>query len=228
MRIGEKVPDFSVVHSLKNKARWLKANDEAMARWISNFLSPPVVGGLLAVGFVVFIAPEPGMLWRWLMLSLPLITLPPLAYVVWLVRRGELADIHMPHRQARLKPLSVIMTWLLVCTLFLHAKGAPRSLDLFLLATLFQIGLLSLVTLFWQISFHSATISAAAAAAVAVGGTTVWPLTISLLVPLVGWSRVRLRRHTFRQVTAGCLVGIVVALLMLVGISPYVFIAEAS
>jgi hypothetical protein len=215
-----------VFRSLKTRAHWLKAHDESIARWVSNVLNPPAIAGCLAIGFVAFIAPDPRINWRWLALSLPLTLLPPLAYVVWLVHRGELADIHMPHRQSRLKPLSVIMAWLLLCTVLLHNWGAPPALDLLLLAVLLQVGILSLVTLFWQISFHSATISAAAATAVAVGGTTVWPITITLLVPLVGWSRVRLRRHTFRQVTAGCLIGALVALLMLVGISPHLLTTE--
>lgn len=217
-----------VVRTLKNRAYWLKAQDEAVARWVSNVLSPPVVASFLAVGFVAFVVPDPGMLWRWLALSLPLISLPPLAYVIWLVRRGELADIHMPYRQSRLKPLSVIMTWLLMCTILLNNWGAPPALTLLLVAVLFQVGVLSLVTLFWQISFHTATMSAAAATAVAVGGATVWPITITLLVPLVGWSRVRLRRHTFRQVTVGCLVGALVALLMLVGFSPYLLTPDTG
>jgi membrane-associated phospholipid phosphatase len=215
-----------VIRSCKNKAFWLRAHDEAIARWVSNVLCPPVVASFLVFGFVAFIAPDPRALWRWLVLSLPLISLPPLAYVVWLVRRGELVDIHMPHRESRIKPLSVIMTWLLICILLLHNWGAPPALDFLLVAVLFQVGVLSLVTLFWQISFHSATISAAAATAVAVGGTTVWPITITLLVPLVGWSRVRLRRHTFRQVTAGCVIGTLIALLVLVGLSRYIFMAE--
>jgi membrane-associated phospholipid phosphatase len=125
-------------------------------------------------------------------------------------------------------PLGVMMVWLLICIVLLHSWGAPRALDLFLMAALFQIGVLSLVTFFWQISFHSATISAAAATAVAIGGTTMWPITITLLVPLVGWSRVRLRRHTFRQVTAGCLVGTIIALLMLIGLSPHTLTVDGS
>jgi hypothetical protein len=145
-----------------------------------------------------------------------------------LVRRGELGDIHMPVRETRLKPLSVMMVWLLFCTLMLKKWDAPRSLDLLLLAVLFQLSVLSLITLFWQISFHSAAISAAAATAVAIGGTTAWPITITLLVPLVGWSRVRLRRHTLRQVTAGCLVGAILALLVLVGLLPFALSAEAK
>ena len=217
-----------VIRTLKYRAYWLKTQDEVIARWVSNVLSPPVVASFLAVGFVAFVVPDPGLLWRWLALSMPLISLPPLAYVIWLVRRGELADIHMPYRQSRLKPLSVIMSWLLICMLLLNNWGAPPALNLLLAAVLFQVGVLSLVTLFWQISFHSATMSAAAATAVAVGGATVWPITITLLVPLVGWSRVRLRRHTLRQVTVGCLVGTLVVLLMLLCLSPYALTHETS
>lgn len=219
---------FSVIDLTRQKALWLKTHDEAVARWISNVVSPPVVGGCLAVAFVAFLVPEPGMAWRWLLLSLPLVSLPPLAYVVWLVRRGELADIHMPHRRTRLKPLIVMMSWMLTCGILLQNWGAPQALFLFLMAVLLQVSLLSLVTLFWKISFHSATISAAAAAAVALGGVTTWPITITLLVPLVSWSRVRLRRHTLRQVTVGCAVGTLVALLMLVGLGPYALVAQSS
>jgi membrane-associated phospholipid phosphatase len=136
-------------------------------------------------------------------------------YVAWLVRRGELVDIHMPHRRRRLKPLSVTLAWLLICVTLLHHWGAPRSLTLFLQGVLFLIAVLTLVTLVWKISFHSAAISAAATAAVALRGTTIWPLTIILLVPLVGWARVHLGRHTLMQVTAGSLAGAVIAILML-------------
>ena len=219
---------FPLIHWLKSKASWVRTHDEAIARWVSNLLSPPVVGSFLVVGLIAFVIPDPGTLWRWLALTLPLASLPPLAYVLWLVRRGDLADIHMPHRRARLKPLSAIMIWLFACFILLHKLGAPPVIGFFLLTGLLQIGVLSLVTLFWQISFHSATISAAAATVLALGGVTTWPITVTLLVPLVGWSRVRLRRHTLKQVTAGCVVGIAVALLMLIGLSPLVFAPEGG
>jgi hypothetical protein len=220
--------NFWIRGGLKAKAHWLSAHDEAIARWVSNVLSPPLIAGLLAIGFARFVVPNPDMLWRWLLLSVPLISLPPLVYVIWLVRRGELADIHMPHRRSRIKPLGVITTWLLLCIVLLSRWGAPAALNLFLVGTLVQIGILSLVTLFWQISFHSAVISAAAASSVAIGGATLWPIIISLLVPLVGWSRVRLRRHTFRQVTAGCVVGTLVALALILGLWPCFLSAETG
>ena len=66
--------------------------------------------------------------------------------------------------------------------------------------------------LFWKISFHGATITAAATATVLVAGSSAWP--VLLLVPLVGWARVRLERHTPRQVIFGTLVGALIALIL--------------
>jgi len=73
-------------------------------------------------------------------------------------------------------------------------------------------GVLGIVTLFWKISFHGAAISAAATATVMMAGSWTWP--VMLLVPLVGWSRIRLLRHTPRQVLYGSLVGGLIALMM--------------
>jgi membrane-associated phospholipid phosphatase len=87
--------------------------------------------------------------------------------------------------------------------------------EFFVLAAIVMIGILSLVTLFYKISFHGATISAAATVTLMVAGSSAWP--IMLLVPLVGWARVRLERHTPRQVIFGSLVGALIALILVHG-----------
>ena len=64
---------FSRVYTVKNKALWLKAHDEAMARWVSNVLCPPVVATFFAIAFVSYIVPDPRMSWRWMAFALLLI-----------------------------------------------------------------------------------------------------------------------------------------------------------
>ena len=81
----------------------------------------------------------------------------------------------------------------------------------FVLAAAILMGILSLVTLFWKISFHGAAISAAATTTMMMAGSYAWPVV--LLVPLVGWARIRLKRHTLRQVIYGSLVGALIALI---------------
>jgi membrane-associated phospholipid phosphatase len=151
----------------------------------------------------------------WLFGLMPLLVLPPLGYLLWLVRRGKLADIYMPERETRLRPLTLMMVWLLICWALIRHWEAPTIVEMFVLAATVMIGVLSLVTLFWKISFHGATITAAATATVLVAGSSAWP--VMLLVPLVGWARVRLERHTPRQVIFGSLVGALIALILVHG-----------
>jgi membrane-associated phospholipid phosphatase len=193
------------------------AYETALARFISNFISPPLVGILTAIAFIYYTVPQPQTVLFWLAWALPLICLPPLAYVIWLVRTGELADIHMPDRSSRIKPLTVILGWSIISLLTLHFLGAPAVLILVMVATMAYMMVMSAVTLFWKISFHSSAVAAAASVGlVASGLTTGWTLSALMLIPIVGWARVRLRRHTLSQVLAGCMAGMGMGLILLI------------
>lgn len=207
--------------SIKNSLNLIKNNDEAIARWISHVISPHIVGVVITSAMALQYSPDPIMALLWLAGLMPLLVLPPLGYLVWLVRRGKLADIYMPERETRLRPLTLMMVWLLACLGMIRYWEAPVMVELFVLAATVMIGILSVVTLFWKISFHGATITAAATATVLVAGSSAWP--VMLLVPLVGWARVRLERHTPRQVIFGSLVGALIALILVHGVILRVF-----
>jgi membrane-associated phospholipid phosphatase len=194
----------------------LRAREEIIARWISNLFCPPQVGVLAAFVFLFYAAPDPRSVWPWVALTIPLITLPPLAYVFWLMRKGELADFHMPSRRSRMKPLSLMVVWGGTCILLLRFWGAPRVLIVILLTALAYMIVLSIITLFWKISFHSTAISAAASVGLVTSGFTGWSVTIALLIPVVAWARAYLRRHTLTQIAAGCFVGTSIGLLILI------------
>lgn len=198
--------------SLKSALDMIKNNDEAIARWISHVVSPHVVGVVLTSAVALAYSDNPLQIFTWLLLLLPMIVIPPLGYVSWLVSIGKLEDIYMPNRERRLGPLTVLMIWLLICLGLMRYWQAPLIVEIFVLATTVMIGVLGLVTLFWKISFHGATISAAATATVIVAGLTAWP--VMLLIPLVGWARVRLKRHTTGQVICGSIVGVLIAIVL--------------
>lgn len=207
---------LSVSPSIKKSLKLIKKHDEAIARWISHVVSPHIVGVVLTSAVALQYSPNPVEALLWLVGLMPLLVLPPIGYLLWLVRRGTLADIYMPERETRLRPLTLIMVWALVCLLLAQHWQAPPVVEFFVVAAIVLTGILSLVTLFWKISFHGATISAAATATLMVAGSSAWPMM--LLVPLVGWARVRLKRHTLRQVIYGSLVGALIALLLVHGI----------
>ncbi|GAB4437602.1 MAG: phosphatase PAP2 family protein [Anaerolineae bacterium] len=206
----------AIVSSTKNRINTLKQHDEAVARWISHVISPHVVGIILTAVFAFQYGDNPWITLAWLAVLLPLIILPPFSYVLWLVHTGSLEDIYMPRRETRMRPLVVMMLWLAVCLGLIRYWAAPPVVEAIVMTSLVLLGVLSVVTLFWKISFHGATISAAATATVMMAGSWTWP--IMLLVPLVGWSRIRLLRHTPRQVIYGSLVGAFLALIMVHGV----------
>jgi membrane-associated phospholipid phosphatase len=175
-------------------------------------VSPHIVGVVLTSAIALRYGDKPFEILLWLILILPLIVLPPLIYVLWLVHKGTLKDIYMPQREARFWPLTVLLIWLLVCLGLIHYWQVPVIVEIFVLATTVLVGVLGLITLFWKISFHGATITAAVTTTVMLAGYSAWP--VILLVPLVGWARIRLKRHTPRQVIYGSLVGAVIAMVL--------------
>ncbi len=195
--------------SLKKSANIIKNHDKAIARWISHLISPHIVGIVLISVMAFRFSDTPWSILLWLALLIPLLVGPPLIYLFWLVHRGAIEDIYMPRRETRLRPLAVLMVWLLLCLGLIRYWQAPPIVEQFIWSAGILMAILGLVTFFWKISFHGAAISAAATTTVMVAGSSAWP--VMLLVPLVGWARVRLNRHTPRQVIYGSLLGALIA-----------------
>jgi hypothetical protein len=141
----------------------------------------------------------------WSSLYILLADLLPLAYLVRLVRQGKVGDLHVAIRDQRLRPLMVMLACMALAFAAAIALGAPRPLSVFLGLGLVQGVLLTVVTVFWQISFHAAA-AAAMVCAVAVVYGTLAALFLTPILLIVAWARLRLKRHTFRQIVAGAAV----------------------
>lgn len=160
----------------------------------------------LAIGLTASTLPDPGA-WMWASIYVLIALLAPLLYLVWLVQRGKVTDLDVQRRKQRMRPLVVTVACLGVAWLTLVVGLAPDSL-IVLAAALWLQGLaILIVTSCWKISVH---VTAAAGAATVIAGLfgTLWPLFFG--VPLIAWSRVRLRRHTLLQTAAGALLGRVI------------------
>jgi membrane-associated phospholipid phosphatase len=207
---------YSLLNSTKRSVAIIRAKDESLARLVSHVISPHVVGIVLTTIMAFQYGENPWETLGWLALLVPMVSLPPFLYVVWLVHTGTLEDIYMPRRETRTRPLVVMIIWIIICLGLIRYWHAPVVVETLLVIGLGLRGVVSVVTLFWKSSFHGATISAAAMTTMMTAGTWTWP--VMLLVPLVGWSRVRLTRHTPRQVIYGSLVGALIALVLVYGI----------
>ena len=105
------------------------------------------------------------------------------------------------------------MGWMLLCLLLIRYWDAPFVVEFCVWAAMVLTGVLSVITLFWKVSFHGAAIATVATTATLLGNIYLaWPLM--LLIPVVCWARVRLNRHTPKQVVVGSLIGCLLGVLI--------------
>ena len=104
--------------------------------------------------------------------------------------------------------VSVMIGWLV-----LALTNGPRNLQTVMIITVFSGIVMMVITFWWKISMHASSLGGAATMLTVLYGGVMLPLFVLLV--LVSWSRVVLRRHTVTQVIAGSLAGIALSLVIL-------------
>jgi membrane-associated phospholipid phosphatase len=145
------------------------------------------------------------MAWGWAGFYILVAILLPAGYVVWLVWGGQVTDIDLRCREQRQYPFIVTLVSTLAAWLVLYGVQAPSELVLLTGAGWVQIALLLAITLRWKISAHCALAASFVVWLWAVFGAAAAPFV--LIIPLVAWSRLRLKRHNLPQTIAGALLG---------------------
>jgi membrane-associated phospholipid phosphatase len=177
------------------------------ARVISNLFSPP-----LACIVVTALATKSESSLFWILIFIALLIIPPIT-VLTLVHRGKVSDFHLNIREERARPLFAIFAYAALIFLVMYFGGAPRLMLIVTAVALLQILLVFIITLKWKISGHCTSAAGLAFLAVALYGENVLPLT--LIVPLIAWSRIRLGRHTISQTLAGSFLGAATVIIIL-------------
>lgn len=182
----------------------IEQRKQSAAYWITQVGSPPVTA-LTTATFLVTLTQA-----VWFGVFALLVIAAPLLFVWQGVRTGRISDIHMPHPGERIKPLlfSILTTALAYGLIRLY--GGPELLGRFTLINLLLSAIFLAVTLWFKISLHtaSAAILCGVAYQLSDGVQVAGPISILLLI---AWSRLHLKRHTFPQVAAGALTGLLLA-----------------
>jgi membrane-associated phospholipid phosphatase len=182
-----------------HKSGW----DFTIARWVSNVLNPPLV----AAGGIFLMAAFLGTpdAWKWAVIFILIVDAIPTLYVVWLLKRGEIDNFHIPNREKRHKPYLVIIGSNILGVIVLILGKAPFLLIAFGLIGIAQSTLLFLINRYWKISGHTTAIAGLSVFLVAAVG---WQVAYILItIPLVAWARIRTKSHSFTQTVAGVLTG---------------------
>jgi hypothetical protein len=180
--------------------------DIKWARFVSDIVSPPVVWGIFSIVLAFYEAETLSQAVLWSLVYVLLVCILPVIFIVVRVRQGKITDIHMPLRRERFLPFIVTLIGALIAAVLLYLLPAARPVQLLSIATIIQVTLMAVITLYWQISIHMICISGV----VVLVGMWFGPFYGGLLSPLVlivGMARLVLKRHNMRQVIIGALVG---------------------
>jgi membrane-associated phospholipid phosphatase len=136
----------------------------------------------------------------------------PICFIYYFAKKGLILDDVLDNK-AVLKNRPFLLAGgiiiLFLETLTLDIFNNPEPLFTILLTLLFLIFALFLITLYRKISLHMALASTFSLVILFLFGYSFWP--ILLTVPAVLWSRLVLKRHTFKQILAALLLAILVA-----------------
>ncbi len=201
----KKLPLDLLVH---NRTGFVKA-----ARIYSNVVSPPVMFAVVGLAFGLYALPGwTGFLWA-AVYGL-LVSLAPILVVLFLLRSGRIAELHMSNTRERNIPyLSAILFAVMAYGLIARFNG-PELLRCLALFNIIELIMLTVINHFWLISLHA---TGAIATAVLVGLVFGWPTGLLVGIPLVGsvcWVRLFLKRHSVAQILAGLALGAAVVLLL--------------
>jgi hypothetical protein len=180
--------------------------DIKWARFVSDVVSPPVVWGIVSIFLAARDATSAGQALLWASIYVGIVCVMPVLFIALRVKQGKITDIHMPLRRERYTPFVITFIGASISLALLSLVQSSRAMQLLSLATMLQVILMLVITLYWQISVHMIGISGAVVLTSLWFGA-VYGVLISPLIIIVAAARLTLKRHTLRQVIVGALVG---------------------
>lgn len=176
----------------------------SVAKFLSFLLNPLFLIVLLPFFLVFKTSHDATDALRWTIYSF--IFLFILASIVFIAVRKEIfTDMDVSKREQR--PLLFFISTLvgIAYLVGLILLKAPYILVIVTIGVMLGIGLISLINKRVKASIHVATLTALVlAVAIGYGG---YFYLLLLLIPIVGWSRIRTRRHSLREAITGGLLG---------------------
>jgi membrane-associated phospholipid phosphatase len=183
-----------------------------VARLFSNIVSPPVLFALLGLAFALYERPSlNGLLWATVYGFF--VSLLPILIVLYLLKTGRIAELHMSNTGERHIPyLSAVLSAGIAFAIISFFDG-PELLRCLTIFNMIELAALGIINAFWLISLHATGIMATF---LLVGLVFGWAYSLIVLpfVILVCVVRLYLRRHTVMQVVAGLGLGILSVYMM--------------
>ncbi len=146
----------------------------------------------------------------WAVLCLLFVSIIPFMYIFLLYHKKKIYDLHLPNRENRIKPLVVTIISYVMGFFILYVLDAPVFLRSIFAVSIVTMLILTTITYFWKISFHTSWITVVSITFFILFGG--WMLLLLVLIPFIGWARVRIKRHTIPQVILGSIISAISSL----------------
>lgn len=209
------------VHIMKETRKAVLSSRPAylsFARSVSTLLGPAIVSVPLVLLVAFYHSRDPRAALSYASLTLFFLSVGPLGYILLGVRLGKLSDLDVSRRAERTGPFLFGLFSVTLGLFALLSLHAPKNLETVMITTAASGFVMVIITWWWKISIHAATLAGSLTMLTALYGVAMLPAFVLLV--LVSWSRVMLRRHTIAQVIAGSLVSVVLtsAVLLMRGV----------
>jgi membrane-associated phospholipid phosphatase len=135
------------------------------------------------------------------------------AYIFFLKRQGLVDSTDITIREQRINPLLMAVVSYFIGFLLLKTAGASGLTQGLMFCYATNTLLILLITNWWKVSVHTTAISGPLIVLAYQFGNVMFPLFG--LIPLVGVSRLILKRHTIAQVLVGAAIGVLMTVLQI-------------
>lgn len=124
----------------------------------------------------------------------------PFTYLHVALRLGWVSKWDLPKKEERRPIMMIFLVCSLISLVLAKRFGTEMFFDLFILVLITGF-IASVITVFWKISIHMVLDTTGVLITNFLLGWHFWPLF--LLIPVVAWARLKLKRHTPAQIAAG-------------------------
>lgn len=149
---------------------------------------------------------------NWAFFCLLFGTVIPCLYICFLYKKKEINDMHIPEKEDRIKPLFVACISYIICFIILYVLEGPLFLKSIFAVIIVSTVILTIITYFWKICLHTSGITFMVITFCILFGK--WMLLMIPLIPIIGWARVRIKKHTVSQVILGTGISTIITFLI--------------
>lgn len=149
--------------------------------------------------------------WRalaWAALYGFIVSLVPILFILFLLRTGRIAELHMSSTRERHLPYLSAIFCAVLAYLLINLANGPALMRCLTLFNIVELVMLAIINVFWLISIHATGITATL---MIVGLVFGWAAGFAIVFPFVVAVcavRLYLKRHTPWQLAAGLALGV--------------------